>query len=55
MRTCNGVGSGGLTPTEVLRFDDALGRLLAEKYPEPCLVRHRVWCVVARTPESGAA
>lgn len=49
MRTCNGVGSGGLAPADVLSFDDALSRLLHEKYPDPFLVRHRVWCVVART------
>lgn len=50
MRTCNGVGSGGLSPSEVLCFDDALRRLLAKKYPELMLVAHRVWCVVARKP-----
>jgi ubiquinone/menaquinone biosynthesis C-methylase UbiE len=50
MRTCNGVGSGGLSPSEVLRFDDALSRLLSSKYSDPMLVEHRVWCVVARKP-----
>ena len=50
MRTCNGVGSGGLSPSEVLRFDDALSRLLSTKYPDPMVVQHRVWCVVARKP-----
>jgi len=50
MRTCNGVGSGGLPPDEVARFDVALGRLLKEKYPEPVAVAHRVWCLVARKP-----
>lgn len=50
MRTCNGVGSGGLSPSEVLRFDDALSRLLSRKYPDPMVVEHRVWCVVARKP-----
>ncbi|HSB68544.1 MAG TPA: methyltransferase domain-containing protein [Candidatus Methylomirabilis sp.] len=50
MRTCNGVGSGGLSPSEVLRFDDALNRLLRRKYPDPMVVEHRVWCVVARKP-----
>lgn len=48
MRTCNGVGSGGLSPSDVLRFDDALGVLLAEKHPDPMAVTHRLWCVVAR-------
>lgn len=50
MRTCNGVGSGRLSPSEVLRFDGALDRLLIEKYPDPMVVEHRVWCVVARKP-----
>jgi len=50
MRTCNGVGSGGLPPSEVPRFDEALGRLLHDKYPDPVMVAHRVWCVVARKP-----
>jgi SAM-dependent methyltransferase len=50
MRTCNGVGSGGLSPSEVPRFDDALGRLLRGKYPDPMVVEHRVWCVVVRKP-----
>ncbi len=50
MRTSNGVGSGGLAPSEVQRFDDALSRLLGRKYPDPMLVEHRVWCVVARKP-----
>lgn len=50
MRTCNGVGSGGLSPAEVLRFDEALGRMLDTKYPDPVLIPHRVWCVVARKP-----
>jgi SAM-dependent methyltransferase len=53
MRTCNGVGSGGLTPSEVRRFDEALGRLLNSKYSDPMVVRHRVWCVVARSAVSG--
>jgi SAM-dependent methyltransferase len=50
IRTCNGVGSGGLSPSEVLRFDDALSRLLSRKYSDPMVVEHRVWCVVARKP-----
>lgn len=50
MRTCNGVGSGGLSPSEVLRFDDALSRLLSRKHPDPMVVEHRVWCVVAGKP-----
>lgn len=50
VRTCNGVGSGGLPPAEVERFDRALAELLEERYPEPLEVEHRVWCVVARKP-----
>ncbi len=48
MRTCNGVGSGGLDPSGVHRFDDALAGLLGAGYPDPVVVDHRVWCVVAR-------
>ena len=51
IRTCNGVGSGGISPDEVVRFDEALGRLLSERYPDPMVIAHRVWCVVARNPE----
>lgn len=50
MRTSNGVGSGGLSPSEVRRFDEALSRLLAGTYPDPMTVEHRLWCVVARKP-----
>jgi SAM-dependent methyltransferase len=52
MRTCNGVGSGGLAPSEVRRFDEALGHLLSQQYPDPMVVEHRVWCVVARKPRT---
>lgn len=48
IRTCNGVGSGGLEPADVVRFDEQLRQLLAEKYPDPVPIPHRVWCVVAR-------
>lgn len=50
MRTCNGVGSGGLSPAEVERFDEALRQLLLSTYPDPMPVAHCVWCVVARKP-----
>lgn len=50
MKTCNGVGSGSLSPAEVQSFDEALGRMLSEKFPDPLKVRHRVWCVVAKKP-----
>jgi SAM-dependent methyltransferase len=50
MRTCNGVGSGGLAPSEVQHFDEALGRLLSRNYSDPMVVEHRVWCVVGRKP-----
>lgn len=48
MRTCNGVGSGGLSPSEVQRFDEELSQLLKDKYPGPLFVEHRVWCVIAK-------
>jgi SAM-dependent methyltransferase len=50
MRTCSGVGSGTLSPSEVRRFDAALSGLLRAKYPDPMVVVHRVWSVIARKP-----
>lgn len=50
MRVCNGIGSGNLPLAAVERFDSALGRMLAQRYPDPVIVRHRIWCVVARRP-----
>ena len=47
MRTCNGVGSGGMDAETVARFDADLAALLAERYPEPLRIPHRVFCVVA--------
>ena len=48
MRTCNGVGSGGMDEATVERFDRELAEQLAAKYPEPLSVPHRVHCVVAQ-------
>jgi len=48
MRTCNGVGSGGMDEATVERFDRELLALLAATYPEPLVVPHRVHCVVAQ-------
>jgi hypothetical protein len=53
IRTCHGVGSGGLSPDAVRRFDDDLARLLSRKYPDPVTVPHRVWCVAGRTRGGG--
>jgi SAM-dependent methyltransferase len=47
LRTCNGVGSGGMDAATVERFDADLAALLAERYPEPIAIPHRVFCVVA--------
>jgi len=50
IRTCNGVGSGGLAPSEVGAFDSELKRLLSNRYPDPMKVQHRLFCIVARKP-----
>ncbi len=50
MRTCNGVGSGGMPTEQVGRFDERLQEMLAERFPEPLEIPHRVWCVVGREP-----
>ncbi len=52
MRTCNGVGSGGMTDEQVAAFDAALAAMLATEFPqEPLVVKHRVWAVVTRKQE----
>ena len=47
LRTCNGVGSGGMDDATVEEFDADVAALLAERYPEPLSIPHRVFCVVA--------
>jgi SAM-dependent methyltransferase len=47
LRTCNGVGSGGMDEATVAKFDADVAALLAEHYPEPLSIPHRVFCVVA--------
>ena len=48
IRTCNGVGSGGLSPERVAAFDRVHAQRLRARYPDPVPIRHRLWCVVAR-------
>ena len=56
MRTCNGVGSGGMSDEQVTAFDAALAKLLVAEFPdEPLLVDHRVWAVVVRKPTDPTA
>ena len=50
MRTCNGVGSGALSDTDVVAYDRALASLLEESFPEPVPVRHRIWATVVTRP-----
>ena len=47
LRTCNGAGSGGMDEATVEKFDADVAALLAERYPEPLSIPHRVFCVVA--------
>jgi SAM-dependent methyltransferase len=50
MRTCNAVGAS-LPDATVAEFDQALARLLAERFPdEPIFVGHRSWALVAQAP-----
>lgn len=51
MRTCNGVGSGGMPPDTVETFDRQLAEMLRRDHPEePLQIWHRVWAVIARKP-----
>ena len=46
MRACNGVISLG--PERISEYDDALAHLLLQNFPEPLLVRHEVFALMAR-------
>ena len=53
IRTCNGVGSGSMSESHVEQFDAALAELLHNEFPrEPLVIRHRVWVVIVRKPNS---
>ena len=53
IRTCNGVGSGSMSESYVEQFDAALAELLREEFThEPLMIRHRVWVVIVRKPNS---
>lgn len=56
MRSSNGVGPS-MSLENVAAFDADLARLLAERFPEPLFVPHRVWAIVStgQTGELGAA
>lgn len=47
-RACNGVLV--LPPEQLAQFDADLAQLLAD-YPEPLMVRHRIFAIVARKPQ----
>jgi len=49
IRTCNGVGSGIMTPEQISDFDNELKLMLKEKYPEePLSIPHRIWAVIVK-------
>ena len=52
IRTCNGVGSGGMSAEDVEAFDAAHEAMLRARYPDPVPIRHRLWCVVARRDDT---
>lgn len=55
MRSSNGVGAS-MSPDQVAAFDADLARLLAERFPEPLVVPHRVWAIgSAKEPGAGQA
>jgi hypothetical protein len=52
IRTCNGVGSGGMDTATVKRFDRELERMLSVDFPQETIsIEHRVWCVIVRKGE----
>lgn len=54
IRTCNGVGSGGMTEEQVAAFDVELREMLRLRFPdEPMHIKHRVWGLIARPDSYG--
>jgi SAM-dependent methyltransferase len=53
LRACNGVMT--LPPEQLAAFDADLAALLAEGYPEPLLVPHRIYGIVARKSATAGA
>jgi SAM-dependent methyltransferase len=49
MRSSNGV-AGSMSPERVVAFDTDLARLLREHHPEPLVVPHEIWGIVAVRP-----
>jgi SAM-dependent methyltransferase len=52
IRACNGVLT--LPASTIAAFDSDLARLLAERFPEPLVVDHRIWGIVANHTSHGA-
>ncbi len=53
IRTCNGVGSGSMSESQLQQFDAALAELLRNEFTHvPLMIRHRIWVVVVRKPNS---
>ena len=50
VRTCNGVGSGGMTPRQVEELDRSLAEFLEREHPGPFTVAHRVWALAVTKP-----
>lgn len=48
MRACNGVLALG--PERLAEYDAALARVLRDRFPEPLLVRHEAFALLARAP-----
>jgi SAM-dependent methyltransferase len=48
IRACNGVLT--LPPETIAAFDSELARLLAERFPEPMVIDHRLFVIIAEKP-----
>eukprot|EP00698_Gefionella_okellyi_P005863 TRINITY_DN1529_c0_g1_i2.p8 TRINITY_DN1529_c0_g1~~TRINITY_DN1529_c0_g1_i2.p8 ORF type:complete len:102 (-),score=29.74 TRINITY_DN1529_c0_g1_i2:2572-2877(-) len=54
LRTCNGVGSGQLSASQLAQFDDEVDKMIAELVGEDrekvFTLPHRVFAILARNP-----
>jgi len=51
IRASAGIGASSMSPERIEQFDADLARILAEKFPEPMTVPHRIYAVIGRAPD----
>jgi SAM-dependent methyltransferase len=51
IRASAGIGASSMSPEKVAKFDAELAAVLADKFPEPMTVLHRIFAAIGASPE----